>query len=425
MFKLFSVILLAGVFLVEPRYWKGGSNSYYGWKKKPVLQKYPYSYAKEPQSDWFHNMGDDWEFSKRLASFNPYYGWYKNAAKQMDVYGPAKHVGLINRGRFFNPELNYPTDRAFGYQSDFNLGELNSGAFKYKPRGQKIRAKAVHVNGGLASFVGEVVTLPPGQHVQEDGTILLQTPHKGDPCNPNPCTSVRMPTCTVVNQFTAKCSRSEDYKLALTWFNPLDEDDEDNDLDLYLVPALHDGSDCGFSESYDYLAYFINYMYDDDQCGVIFSGNDFADYDTENIAVEHATFTTVDDGTKYQDYTYAVIADRAGSEYNLSEGGPTLTVEYGGMVKQTLAVPQYRPGGANLNFDAENGRAYYFFGCFRPQYGYVDTRGAGFYDYDTPVFAGLDIWDVGLCKALLGWTDGTGFNPHEQSGSGDETYISG
>jgi len=417
MFKLLSIIFLADVFHVEPRYWKGGSNPYYGWNKKPAARQMDmYSYAKEPQSDWFYNMGDDWEVSKRLASVNHYYDWYKNAVKQLDMYGPAKHVGMINRGQFFNPELNNPADRAFGYQSDFNPGDLKSGAFKYKPRGQKIRAKAVHVNEGLASFVGEVVTLPPGQHVQEDGTILVQTLHKGDPCNPNPCTSVRMPTCTVVNLYTAKCSRSKDYKLTLTWFNPLDEDNEDNDLDLYLVASLHDGSDCDSSD-----ASWVNSIYNE-QCGVLFSDNDYADYDTENIAVEHATLTTLDDGTKYQDYTYAVMAMRSSeSEYNLSEGGPTLTVEYGGVVKQTLAVPQYRLGGANLNYDADNGRSDYFFGCFRPQYGYIDTRGAGFYDFDTPVFAGLDILDVGLCKALLGWTDGTGFNPHEQSGSGDET----
>ena len=92
----------------------------------------------QPQSDWFHDKGDDWEVSDRLTSVNPYYGWYKQAAKQMDMYGYAKHVGKINHGQFSDPELNMPANRAFGYQSDFN-----SGAFKYKHRGQKFRAKAV------------------------------------------------------------------------------------------------------------------------------------------------------------------------------------------------------------------------------------------------------------------------------------------
>ena len=63
------------------------------------------------------------------------------------------------------------------------------------------------MNEGLASHVGEVVTMPAGQHVQEDGTILIQTSSKEKtPCHPNPCTDVRMTMCTVVNDVTAKCS---------------------------------------------------------------------------------------------------------------------------------------------------------------------------------------------------------------------------
>ena len=146
-------------------------------------------------------------------------------------------------------------------------------------------------------------------------------------------------------------------------------------------------------------------------CGVIFNRDEFADY------TEHqATLTTLDDGTKYQDYTYAVMADDDTDDYNLSEGGLTLTVEYDGVVKQTLAAPQYRPDGANVNYD---GRKFFFFGCFRPQYGFVDTRGAGFYDKDDAVFAGLRSKDSGLCKALLNWP-APGFNPYVQTGSGGE-----
>ena len=62
------------------------------------------------------------------------------------------------------------------------------------------------MNEGLANYVGEVRTMPIGQRVQEDGSILVQTNHRGDPCRPNPCTNVRMSTCTAVNKFTAKCS---------------------------------------------------------------------------------------------------------------------------------------------------------------------------------------------------------------------------
>ena len=153
-------------------------------------------------------------------------------------------------------------------------------------------------------------------------------------------------------------------------------------------------------------------------CGAVVSSDDEADYDGEDIPEEHATLTTLPDGTKYQDYTYAVMVYQS-DEYNLSEGGPTLTVEYDGVVKQTLDVPQYRPTGANINYDE---RDHYFFGCFRPQHGFVDTRGAGFYN-DDDVIAGVTIYDAGLCKELLGWTAGTGFNSYVRSGSGDETYT--
>ena len=88
-------------------------------------------------------MEDDWEVSNKLTSINPIYSTYKKKAKQMDLYGPAKHVGKINRGQFLNPKLNTPSDRAFGHQSDFNPSDLSSGAFKYKPKGLKFRATAV------------------------------------------------------------------------------------------------------------------------------------------------------------------------------------------------------------------------------------------------------------------------------------------
>ena len=150
MFKTIIVLFLTHVIHhVEPKNWNrgysksksSGGNPYYGWNKKPARRMDVYGSAKEP--NWFHDMGDEWEVSNRLASVNPYYEWYKQAAIQMDMYGPAKHVGIINRGQFLNPELNNPYDRAYGYQSDFNPGDFQSGAFKYKPQGQKFRAKAV------------------------------------------------------------------------------------------------------------------------------------------------------------------------------------------------------------------------------------------------------------------------------------------
>ena len=142
-------------------------------------------------------------------------------------------------------------------------------------------------------------------------------------------------------------------------------------------------------------------------CGasVSVSVDEFADY-----SEEHGTLTTLEDGTKYQDYTYAVIADNEDGDDNLSLTRPTLTVEYDGVDKQTLAIPQHRPNGASVN---PGSRDYYFFGCFRPQFGFVDTRGAGFYRSWDFVVAGLDVLDVGLCKELLNWPlAGTGYNPY-------------
>ena len=115
MFKLLLVIFLSIVMNVQP----------------------------QQSDDWYYEMGDDWDVSNKLAEVNPYYAWYQQAAAQMDTYGFAQHVGKIDRGQFFDPELNMPGDRAFGYQSDFNPEDFNSGAFNRKPQGQKYRAKAV------------------------------------------------------------------------------------------------------------------------------------------------------------------------------------------------------------------------------------------------------------------------------------------
>ena len=130
MFKLFLVIFITVLMNVQT------------YKYKPRL-KHP-----QPSShgDWFYEMGDDWGVSNKLAKVNPYYNWYKQTAAKMDAYAPALHVGKIDRGQFFNPELNMPADRAFGYQSDFNPEDLKSGAFNIKPQGQKIRAKAVSLS---------------------------------------------------------------------------------------------------------------------------------------------------------------------------------------------------------------------------------------------------------------------------------------
>ena len=92
-----------------------------------------------------------------------------------------------------------------------------------------------------------------------------------------------------------------------------------------------------------------------------------------NRAEKTHTLTTLDDGSKYQDYTYQVIAEYGGSngdEY-LEEGKPQLIVEYDGDVKQVLTVPQ--DDGVVDHIDSDDEPYYYFFGCFRPQLGIVET----------------------------------------------------
>jgi len=360
-----------------------------------------------PDDDWWYDMdtaGSNWGTSSRLTN-NPYYNTYRQIARQMSIYGPAHHVGKIYRGKFLNPELNTPRNRAFGYQSDFNPRDLQSGAFSSKLQGQKFRASEVHVNEGLASYVGEVRTLPIGQHVQDDGTILMQTDGRRSPCNPNPCRRVRMPTCTVVNRVTAKCSRSEDYKLTLTWEAP--PGSSYNSMYLCLVPAFHNGSKPPLVNGDTTQAWI--YGGEDEGYGVIPDAESY-DYAYEdrvpNRGVNTHTLGTADDGSKYQDYTYQVIAEYS-SEY-LDVGKPTLTVEYGGEVKQILSAPQ---ADGFVDVDADDDTSYYFFGCFRPQLGIVDTRGAGFHEYEVNNMNGLQIYyDYNLCKALQDWPGTPGNN---------------
>ena len=150
------------------------------------------------------------------------------------------------------------------------------------------------------------------------------------------------------------------------------------------------------------------------------SEDEFTDWDyNPNLAEESATLTTLADETKYQDYTYAVLVYIEDWFTNLSEGVPQLIVEYDGVVMQELSIPQY-DGSTNVN---SHWREYYFFGCFRPQLGRVDTNGSGFYDDDgddAVIIGDLDILHAGVCKALLDWSGGPGYN-HYQQIDGDET----
>jgi len=369
-------------------------------------------------SDWWNSLdtGNDWQTSNFLDAISPFAQTFRQIQQQLDMFGYAQHVGKINRGDYLNPELNLPGDRAFGYRPDFKPQDLKFGPFQHKPQGQKFVAKPIHVNLGLASKAGEIRVMPLGQHVQADGTVLVQTKGKQDPCNPSPCTNVHLSRCVVVNDVTAKCMGPEKYELSLTWVDPADDGSSNcNDLDLVIIAATHEGAPCKNS--------YIDY--DEKDCGVSVSSDDEAAFGSKNRGEEIATLTTLADGTTFQDYTYAVIAEYY--DHNLSDGSPVLTVtdDDGGDVIQTLAIPQF-DGVTNINYDW---RSNFFFGCWSSPKRKIITTGAGFYETDDKVKykvgnqvvnTGLTIRDAGLCKTLGVNPASSGFNPYPQSGTGDE-----
>jgi len=366
-------------------------------------------------SDWWHSLGtgDDWFVSDYLDAISPFAQTFHQMQQQLDMFGYAQHVGKINRGKFLNPELNLPRDRAYGYDSDFNPQDFKGGAFKHQPQGQKFVAKPIHVNLGLASKAGEIKVLPVGHHVQNDGSVLVQTKGKADPCNPSPCSNVHLPRCVVVNDVTAKCMESEIYELSLIWSDPAD-DQHPNDLDLVLVPATHEGTAC---------VQVLLFAGGDEGCGASVSDDAVHAYGIVDKAEETATLTTIADGTKFQDYTYAVLAGY--TDYNLSEGSPVLVVtDYEGHVVQRLVIPQYDEV-TNINLDFKE---YFFFGCWSSPMKKMVTTGAGFYSGSDNVKynvgsqvidTGLTMDAPGLCGKLLAQPV-SAFNPYAQ-GTGDES----
>ena len=108
------------------------------WRRKLL------SPSEKEDRDWWYSMGDGWDTSRQLAGRTPFLAAFHRIQKQMDIYGWAKHVGKINRGRIADPGLNRGR-HAFGYKSDFNLHELShqSGNFKYMPESQIVKAELV------------------------------------------------------------------------------------------------------------------------------------------------------------------------------------------------------------------------------------------------------------------------------------------
>ena len=159
-------------------------------------------------------------------------------------------------------------------------------------------------------------------------------------------------------------------------------------------------------------------------CGAIGGPQSHTDHSAGVMQAELTfTLTQLDDGTKYQDYAYQVVAYFNEDNPSISKG--ELVISYEGEVKQIIKIPQYH-GEDHVNNKPRN---YYFFGCFRPYFGgyYLDTNGAGFYfmsDYGGDIIDGLGPYDNGVCNALRGWTGPAGYN-HNDDQSGNDELIMG
>jgi len=348
-----------------------------------------------------HTQGDDWWYdiggsdsyaSDYLAATSPFYQWFKQAQTQYDMFAPALHVGRINRGTFLNPELNLPADRAIGHKPDFHDAELLSGAFEYRPHGQKIVARKVDVDAGIAKRVGEVIKLSLVTYVKKDGPLLVQVgggnpAHPGDPCTRqlDPCADFPLrPRCVAIHveSHYVKCVGPVKTTISLKFDDPIYNDNEEHDVDLILVPTT-DGSFCSEDS---------RLSPGDVACGVTMDEDKEA---RNNKQTQNAVLSIP------RDFTYAVLADNDNrNTYQLEAGSLQLTVKddtYGYQrAVQILRVPE--DGGNLIN---PNNKEYYFFGCLYPHSNKIVIKKTGFYDTNSNVgHTGLGPLEAGLCKAL-------------------------
>jgi len=347
---------------------------------------------------------DDWWYKNRFGgeafASNPYYKTYQQIMGQMDAYGPATHVGKINRGQLFDPDLNSPGDRAFGFQSDFNPDDYVSGAFNFAPKQQKVRATNGMIKAGFADKLGEIISLPNYIEVNDDGSVLVQTNTKyKHPCDPNPCERYTLnKICSIVDRTTAKCSSVSSVTISVEW----GVTDDDEDLDLYMRPAWINGTDCETDDfDWDYL------RADEEACGGIVSEDTSFDYDLGNRVKEYTVLTTTNDGINFRDLTYAVGV--YGEDIDLER--TVFHVKIGDTLVQSILVPQDEDGEDGSNMDLDSDYSFYFVGCFHPHLGYIDTTGSGYYDEEyTDIFDGSGFDDADLCFKLLSHPGPSGFN---------------
>jgi len=349
------------------------------------------SRGKPQIDDWWHQN----QFGGEGFASNPFYNAFQQWRRQMDAFSPAIHVGKINRGQYANPDLYTPRDRAFGFNSDFNPDD--SGAFKFAPNQQKVRATDGMIRAGLAEKLGEIISLPINVQVDDDGSVLVQTSSRAKhPCNPDPCKRYALnKVCTIENRSTAKCSSVSSVTVTVEW----GVTDNDEDLDLYMAPAFSNGTRCDTEDmdDYDYL------YYDMSACGGIVSEDVSFDYDTGIRVKEYTVLTTTEDGINFRDLTYAVGV--YGDDIDLEN--TVFRVKVGDKLVQSILAP----GGEGSAMDLDSYLDFYFVGCFRPNLGFIDTRGAGYFDdEEVEIFGGSDFEDPDLCYKLLSHPGPSGFN---------------
>jgi len=368
----------------------------------------------EAQNDWWHEDAIGGQGFTR----NQYYNTFQQMRRQIDAYGYATHVGHINRGQLSDPDLYTPRDRALGFQSDFNPGDSVNGAFNFVPKKQKVRATDGMIRAGFADRVGELISLPNNVKVNHNGTVFVQTrPNTKHPCNPNPCQRFTLnKVCSVVNKHTVKCSGVKQVSVAVEWGLT----NADVNVDMVLRPAYRNGTSCDPNpqgpndENYDYYGDYLipEGLWGNDigeGCGGDISRNEYYSGSTGRRVTEYTLFKTTDDGVDFRDLTYFVgVGGNDGFDEEV-----VFKVKIGDEVVQTFMIPA-DDGVVDPAYDDSyhyDDALFFFVGCFRPDKGYIDTRGAGFYAWMKEVYDGSFWWSPDLCKKLLNHPGPSGVDP--------------
>merc|ERR1712183_1195574 len=91
-------------------------------------------------NEWWHDLdsGVSNAVTKKLARNKTGIASQYMMKDALDHYGPALHLGEIDTGYLRNPELEQASDRTFGKDSDFYLGDMD--AFRFTPKGERYQS---------------------------------------------------------------------------------------------------------------------------------------------------------------------------------------------------------------------------------------------------------------------------------------------